>query len=62
MEPGHEFQIPEGGILVIEGIHALNPQYTKTLSAEKVLFAGLVLVIVDGRNKCLDCLDTYLLS
>ena len=36
VEPGHPFQIPDGGILVIEGIHALNPQYTKTLSDEKV--------------------------
>ena len=24
--PGKEFSIPEGGVLVIEGIHALNPQ------------------------------------
>jgi uridine kinase len=27
--PGKPFQLPERGILVIEGIHALNPSYTR---------------------------------
>lgn len=36
-EPGHPFDaLPENGILVIEGIHALNPLYTKAVEASKV--------------------------
>jgi len=27
--PKRTFSIPEGGLLVIEGIHALNPLYTE---------------------------------
>jgi len=36
-EPGHHFDaLPPNGILVIEGIHALNPLYTQAVDAEKV--------------------------
>jgi len=34
--PGHALQLPARGILVIEGIHALNPEYTKSVPREKV--------------------------
>jgi uridine kinase len=30
---GHEMSLPAGGILVIEGIHALNPDYTAEIAA-----------------------------
>jgi len=34
---GHKIDaLPENGILVIEGIHALNPLYTETVDADKV--------------------------
>merc|ERR1712217_235187 len=36
-EPGHHFdELPPNGILVIEGIHALNPLYTQAVAADKV--------------------------
>jgi len=36
-EPGHHFDaLPANGVLVIEGIHALNPLYTKAVDADKV--------------------------
>jgi len=36
-EPGHHFDaLPSNGILVIEGIHALNPLYTQAVDASKV--------------------------
>merc|ERR1712032_481210 len=36
-EPGHSFHaLPPNGILVIEGIHALNPLYTQAVDADKV--------------------------
>lgn len=36
-EPGHNFDaLPSNGILVIEGIHALNPLYTQAVDANKV--------------------------
>eukprot|EP00928_Gymnodinium_smaydae_P054443 TRINITY_DN38207_c0_g1_i1.p1 TRINITY_DN38207_c0_g1~~TRINITY_DN38207_c0_g1_i1.p1 ORF type:complete len:500 (+),score=120.86 TRINITY_DN38207_c0_g1_i1:63-1562(+) len=36
-EPGHKFDaLPDNGILVIEGIHALNPLYTQAVEASKV--------------------------
>lgn len=36
-EPGHHFDaLPDNGILVIEGIHALNPLYTQAVAPEKV--------------------------
>eukprot|EP00617_Octactis_speculum_P006286 CAMPEP_0185777964 /NCGR_PEP_ID=MMETSP1174-20130828/91268_1 /TAXON_ID=35687 /ORGANISM="Dictyocha speculum, Strain CCMP1381" /LENGTH=508 /DNA_ID=CAMNT_0028466539 /DNA_START=20 /DNA_END=1546 /DNA_ORIENTATION=+ len=34
--PKRTFSIPPNGILVIEGIHALNPQYTEKLPQEQV--------------------------
>merc|ERR1719343_888023 len=37
VEPGKHFDaLPENGILVIEGIHALNPLYTRAVDANKV--------------------------
>eukprot|EP00747_Dinoflagellata_sp_TGD_P161774 gnl/TRDRNA2_/TRDRNA2_178661_c0_seq1.p1 gnl/TRDRNA2_/TRDRNA2_178661_c0~~gnl/TRDRNA2_/TRDRNA2_178661_c0_seq1.p1 ORF type:complete len:512 (+),score=98.24 gnl/TRDRNA2_/TRDRNA2_178661_c0_seq1:72-1607(+) len=36
-EPGHQFDaLPDNGILVIEGIHALNPLYTQAVDPDKV--------------------------
>lgn len=34
--PGKPFKIPENGILVIEGIHALNPLYTEKVPRQQV--------------------------
>jgi len=34
--PGHEFNLPSNGILIIEGIHALNPEYTAGIDRNKV--------------------------
>lgn len=34
--PGHEFSLPSNGILIIEGIHALNPEYTVGIDNNKV--------------------------
>lgn len=34
--PGKPFKIPTNGILVIEGIHALNPSYTEKVPREQV--------------------------
>ena len=53
--PGTPFSIPDGGILVIEGIHALNPQYTKTLPREKV---SCVCCVRAGRQAGRCVIDT----
>lgn len=34
--PGHLFELPPRGILIIEGIHALNPEYTAGIDSSKV--------------------------
>ena len=34
--PKGTFSIPSGGLLVIEGIHALNPSYTSAVAPEQV--------------------------
>lgn len=34
--PGTRFELPANGIVVMEGIHALNPDYTKGVPAESV--------------------------
>jgi len=33
---GHSFTLPENGILVLEGIHALNPEYSRGVPQESV--------------------------
>ena len=35
-EPGHPFKLPEGGVLIIEGIHALNPDFLRSVPAGRV--------------------------
>jgi len=50
---GHPFQLPKGGILVIEGIHALNPNYTASIPREKVFkifLSPITAVSVDEAN------------
>lgn len=53
-EPGHPFEaLPPNGILVIEGIHALNPLYTKCVDASKVykiFISPLSSLQVDDHN------------
>merc|ERR1712151_150232 len=52
--PGHNFEaLPENGILVIEGIHALNPLYTKTVDENKlfrVFISPLTALQLDDCN------------
>jgi uridine kinase len=55
--PGHAMQLPPKGILLIEGIHALNPEYTASLDNKKVFkiyISPLVCLQVDDFN----CLKT----
>jgi uridine kinase len=51
---GHHFDaLPDNGILVIEGIHALNPSYTQTVQASKVYkiyISPLTALQVDDGN------------
>jgi uridine kinase len=59
----HTFKIPEGGILVIEGIHALNPQYTSAVPADqvyKVFLCPLTGLVLDDST-AVDPTDARLL-
>ncbi|CAJ1455621.1 unnamed protein product, partial [Effrenium voratum] len=51
---GHQFDaLPPNGILVIEGIHALNPSYTETVSDDKVFkvfISPLTALQLDDHN------------
>jgi uridine kinase len=53
-EPGHYVEpLPENGILVIEGIHAMNPLYTQAVDASrvfKVFISPLTVLQVDDWN------------
>merc|ERR1712217_129900 len=53
-EPGHHFDaLPENGILVIEGIHALNPLYTQAVDADriyKIFISPLTALQLDDCN------------
>lgn len=63
-EPGHKFDaLPANGILVIEGIHALNPLYTQTVEASKVykiFISPLTALQLDDCN-CVKTTDHRLL-
>lgn len=51
--PGHEFTLPEKNILIIEGIHALNPLYTQGVPPEavfKIYISPLSALQVDDFN------------
>lgn len=51
--PGHEMTLHEAGILIIEGIHALNPEYTAGLNPNhvfKIYISPLVCLQVDDHN------------
>lgn len=54
MGEGHKFDaLPANGVLVIEGIHALNPLYTQTVPAEKVFkifISPLTALQLDDHN------------
>jgi len=50
---GVPFEIPKNGILVIEGIHALNPYYTSSIAREKVFkvfLSPITAIAVDEAN------------
>jgi len=53
-EPGHKIDaLPTNGILVIEGIHALNPLYTQAVEASKVFkvfISPLTALQIDDAN------------
>jgi uridine kinase len=53
-EPGNHFDaLPSNGILVIEGIHALNPLYTRAVDADKIFkifISPLTALQVDDFN------------
>lgn len=52
-EHGSPFKIPKDGILVIEGIHALNPTYTASIPRDqvfKVFLSPLTALSVDETN------------
>lgn len=51
---GHKIQIQDKDILVIEGIHCLNPELTKTLPAEhkfRIYISALTQLNVDEHNR-----------
>jgi len=54
VEPGKHFEaLPSNGILVIEGIHALNPLYTRAVDANKVFkifISPLTALQIDDAN------------
>jgi len=54
VEPGEPFDaLPSNGILVIEGIHALNPLYTQAVDASKlykIFISPLTALQVDDHN------------
>jgi len=70
IDPGHKFQLPEsrlGGnyesILLIEGIHALNPSYTKDVPAGnvfKIYICPQTVMQLDDQN-CFKASDQRLL-
>jgi uridine kinase len=52
-EVGHEFTLPENGILVMEGIHALNPEYTVGIDPKivfRVYISPLTGLLMDDFN------------
>jgi len=52
-EVGNEFVLPENGILVLEGIHALNPEYTAGVDQKavfRVYISPLTGLLVDDFN------------
>ena len=36
VEPGTPFSLPAGGLLIIEGIHALNPDFLRAVPRERL--------------------------
>lgn len=61
---GHKFDaLPANGILVIEGIHALNPMYTEAVDANKVfrIFISPLTALQLDDNNCVKTTDHRLL-
>merc|ERR1719382_1825245 len=53
-EPGHHFDaLPPNGVLVVEGIHSLNPLYTRVVDADKIFriyISPLTSLQIDDSN------------
>ena len=52
-EPGKKLQLKEKDIIIIEGLHALNPELTKAINREnkyKILIAPLTQINLDDHN------------
>ena len=52
--PGDRLKLPEGGILLFEGIHGLNPELFKSIPREskyKIYISPLTVLNIDNHNK-----------
>lgn len=51
---GHKVKLPQNGVLILEGIHALNPILTKSISDEykhKIYISALTQLNLDNHNR-----------
>lgn len=51
---GHKVKLPQNGVLILEGIHALNPVLTKSISDEykhKIYISALTQLNLDNHNR-----------